>query len=612
MVISWLQKNKKYVIISGILIAILIIVVVILTKKKGGGGGSRNLKGAYIPNWTVFRAGDGGYPTWNWSAKSMEFNIPDGLDFLCYAFVLFGEDGALNWGLSSTNKPIPALGDPNEDDHFDYVAMETMKIQTIQNRFISVGGYQFSHDVTTTTMWNTVASSSVATTKLANDLVTLCKKYGLNGVDIDWEYPSSSALFTKFISTLQPIISKGGLQLTAAISTNSVQMATSYDFKAIDKYIDWYNLMSYDIGGNFPSPAYKSGGFGANTDFPYIKTGIKYMLDNGVDASKITLGLAAYGRCTRFSEAQIGKDFNPIGKQFTKIDEDKCNSYKDDPKNKASYAGYHHECLVGPYTKSVGYLSYYEIMDLLDLTGIKPLIDQTSSTAYAVLKKSGDNLVAPYLGISFDTPETIKTKIDYVLANKLNGAFVWQVGDDDFRNGFPITQTLINVMNGNAVAAEPSSRIKYTKGICGLKWDETVPWNVDSCNDTYGDKGGTGKFPCFGFPTCDVVLPDTCLVGKSPDISSKSLSMGDFIQAQCGGNVIYRGARYASQFNDAILSPGRLTYCDSTGKKTEFNPSCPSSNPDVGTCISSAMPSTVSKIDLCLNSDISKCSSITC
>ena len=100
-------------------------------------------------------------------------------------------------------------------------------------------------------------SEMVTDTAYRHAFVAACKKvvedYGIDGIDLDWEYPSSGVAgissaptdidnFTLWVKELREALGDDKLLTIATIST-----ARFIDFKAVDPYIDFYNIMSYDM-----------------------------------------------------------------------------------------------------------------------------------------------------------------------------------------------------------------------------------------------------------------------------------------------------------------------------------------------------------------------------
>ncbi|MBQ1886927.1 MAG: hypothetical protein II157_06975, partial [Bacteroidales bacterium] len=100
-------------------------------------------------------------------------------------------------------------------------------------------------------------SEMVTDTSFRHGFVSSCKRiveeYRIDGIDLDWEYPSSGVAgissaptdidnFTLLVKELRETLGEDKLLTIATIST-----ARFIDFKAVDPYIDFYNIMSYDM-----------------------------------------------------------------------------------------------------------------------------------------------------------------------------------------------------------------------------------------------------------------------------------------------------------------------------------------------------------------------------
>lgn len=92
-----------------------------------------------------------------------------------------------------------------------------------------------------------------------NSLVSFLQKYGLDGVDIDWEYPAApdrggSRADTKNYVFLMSEIrdafqqANAGWQATITLPT-SYWYLRGFDISGLQKYVSWFNVMSYDLVG---------------------------------------------------------------------------------------------------------------------------------------------------------------------------------------------------------------------------------------------------------------------------------------------------------------------------------------------------------------------------
>ena len=161
---------------------------------------------------------------------------------------------------------------------------------------LSIGGWGSGR-------FSEMAASDKNREAFAADCARIVKDFGLDGIDIDWEYPTQSsagissspddtANFTLLMRDLRRHLGKKKL-LTAA----TVCDAKYIDFGSCVKYMDFVNVMAYDMGNPpkhhaalFPSPI--SG---------HITTSqaVEAHLKAGVPANKLVLGMPFYGRGRR-------------------------------------------------------------------------------------------------------------------------------------------------------------------------------------------------------------------------------------------------------------------------------------------------------------------------
>lgn len=158
---------------------------------------------------------------------------------------------------------------------------------------LSIGGWGSGR-------FSEMAADEQKRTIFAFDCRTKVNQYGLDGIDIDWEYPTSSAAgissspddtrnYTLLIRDLRKALGPEKL-LTLA----SVHNAKYIDFKAIVSSIDFINVMAYDI--NCPpfhhAALYRS----SLVKNSCAEEAIKAHLQQGIPANKIVLGIPFYGR----------------------------------------------------------------------------------------------------------------------------------------------------------------------------------------------------------------------------------------------------------------------------------------------------------------------------
>ncbi|MFK8850878.1 glycoside hydrolase family 18 protein [Streptomyces sp. Ac-502] len=218
-----------------------------------------------------------------------------------------------------------------------------------------------------------------------------------DGIDIDWEYPNACGLtcdtsgreaFTNLAKALRSKF--GGKLVTAAISADASAggKLDAADYKGAAQYLDWYNPMTYDYFGAWDakgptaphSPLTSYNGI-PKAGFNTTDT-IKKLKSLGVPANKLLLGLGFYGR----------------GWQGVT---------QDAPGGTATGAA--------PGKYEAGIEDYKLLKTRCPATG------KVGGTAYA---KCGSQWW------SYDTPETIGTKMAYKNQQGLGGTFFWELSGD--------------------------------------------------------------------------------------------------------------------------------------------------------------------------------------
>ncbi len=147
--------------------------------------------------------------------------------------------------------------------------------------------------------FSSVAKSADLREKLATNILNFIIELGLDGVDIDWETPSSSEA-TNFTLLMEAIYNKvkaydSNLLVTAAIG-GGMWAPPKYDLTNSGKYLDYVNLMTYSMAtgnGYYQNSLYKSTK-GATLVSCSIDESIKIYNDLGITNDKILVGIPFY------------------------------------------------------------------------------------------------------------------------------------------------------------------------------------------------------------------------------------------------------------------------------------------------------------------------------
>ena len=154
--------------------------------------------------------------------------------------------------------------------------------------FISVSGLAADFK----TLNTTAPQRNTFVTTIMNNV----RQYALDGVDIDWEFPStadgSDVLYTSLMKELSDSLhTNGKYYLTAAITPGKYAGSIRDGLNnAVFAYVDWFNVMAYDDFNTTVPYKHHSDMSLANVAFNY------WITTRGMPANKFVLGLPGYGR----------------------------------------------------------------------------------------------------------------------------------------------------------------------------------------------------------------------------------------------------------------------------------------------------------------------------
>ena len=268
----------------------------------------------------------------------------------------------INYAFGHVNEQFNGVRIDNEQRLRDIVSLK--RKQPKLRVMLSIGGWGSGR-------FSEMAGSETNRKAFAEDCRRVCKEYGLDGIDIDWEYPTQTSAgisaspndtenFTLLMRDLREALGKK-LWLTLA----SVGSAQFIDFKSCQQYLDVVNVMAYDMG-NAPkhhSALYRSKIVGWLSASDAVEAHRKA----GVPDEKIVLGMPFYGR---------GKN----GVYMKYRDRDK-----------------HTETEVWSNTSKASFL-----------------VDENKE-----------------LAIGFESPRSIAMKCAYIKEQGLRGAMYWEYADDN-------------------------------------------------------------------------------------------------------------------------------------------------------------------------------------
>ena len=142
--------------------------------------------------------------------------------------------------------------------------------------------------------------------KFCENCLAAVERYGLDGIDIDWEYPSSDAAgishssqdiknFTLLMRDLRKVLGSDRL-----VTIASYAKVKYYDLKALNQYLDFINIMTYDMG----RPPYHNAALYASSATKYsCSEAVEKHNAGGFPYEKLVLGVPFYGKELNQSES---------------------------------------------------------------------------------------------------------------------------------------------------------------------------------------------------------------------------------------------------------------------------------------------------------------------
>ncbi|MDR0728654.1 MAG: ThuA domain-containing protein [Prevotellaceae bacterium] len=271
----------------------------------------------------------------------------------------------INYAFGHVNRTFDGIRIDNPDR---LRALAALKQEAPQLRvLLSIGGWGSGR-------FSEMAAVDSLRIAFSRDCRRIIDEFGLDGIDIDWEYPTSSGAgishspedtknYTLLMRDIRAAIGNRHL-LTLASSAG----AGYIDFPAIEPCIDFVNIMTYDMG---QAPKHHAAMYRSEmTGWKSCDEAVAAHRSAGLPASKLVLGVPFYGRAR------------------------------------------------GDLPDFIDYAK------ITALNGYTPMWDDTAKCPY--LTNSHGDVVC-----SYETPQSIAIKCQYVIREKLRGMMYWDYAADD-------------------------------------------------------------------------------------------------------------------------------------------------------------------------------------
>jgi len=180
---------------------------------------------------------------------------------------------------------------------------------------LSIGGWTYSP------AFHPVVINPSLRAGFVSSSIKLVEDYGLDGLDVDYEYPQDDAQARGYVDLLRElrigldelagrIGGEGRFSLTIAAPCGAHNYEKLH-LREMDQFLDFWNLMAYDYAGSWDSKA----GHQANTFGHGVNTAHAvehYHRHGGIARAKLVIGLPLYGRSFLATQGP-GHPFSGIG-----------------------------------------------------------------------------------------------------------------------------------------------------------------------------------------------------------------------------------------------------------------------------------------------------------
>ncbi|CAA7263156.1 unnamed protein product [Cyclocybe aegerita] len=179
---------------------------------------------------------------------------------------------------------------------------------------LSIGGWTYSPN------FHPVVINPALRAKFVETSVKILEDYGLDGLDIDYEYPTNdeqAAGYTGLLKEMRIALDKhatrkgyGAKFLLTIAAPCGPDNYKKLHVQKMDRYLDFWNLMAYDFAGSWDSvTGHQANLYGGPLG---AASAVNWYISQGVMRDKLVLGVPLYGRSFLNTDGP-GSSFSGMG-----------------------------------------------------------------------------------------------------------------------------------------------------------------------------------------------------------------------------------------------------------------------------------------------------------
>jgi chitinase len=242
-----------------------------------------------------------------------------------------------------------------------------------------------------------VSRSATARRAFAANARRLVRKYGYDGLDIDWEAPAKAdeTNCTAFFQALRDALPASSYSLSLAISSHPQERygGQGFDVPALAKFVDFFNVMSYDFTGTY--------GRETGHNSPLLQSP-----NDPLQVGSLATGMQRFTQTYGVSPMQLNIGTAFSGYAFT------------------GYGALWQSCN-GSCGNAAAYINYAQVKTLVGKDGWSAYRDRTAGGAPYLIALASNEF------ITYDDTRSTTDKVDYVIGKQhFGGMFMWELSLD--------------------------------------------------------------------------------------------------------------------------------------------------------------------------------------